>query len=182
MSLYKVWASYKPTAVAANFVGDKGDIFYAEDGKLKLSDGVTQGGVSIMTDSTVNMDNLAQNIQPATDDTYDLGSPDAAWQALYVSDDGGLYVGDQQIKVNANNQLELPAGTQVKQADGTLKPVGNTIDPSQIGLQVYVETLVNTQTSNAQEGALLQLQSGNWTGTNTIDTQAGELVITGGVY
>ena len=35
MSLYKVWASYKPTAVAANFVGDKGDIFYDEDGFIK---------------------------------------------------------------------------------------------------------------------------------------------------
>ena len=73
-------------------------------------------------------------------------------------------------------------GTQVTQGDGTLLPVGNTVDPSQINLQVYIESLINTDTTNSQEGALLQLQSGNWTGTNTIDTQSGELVITGGIY
>ena len=182
MSMYKVWASYKPTADAANFVGDKGDIFYTDDGKLKISDGIQAGGIAITTDSTVDMSALTQSIEPNDNETFNLGSPSKAWQALYVGDDGGLYVGSQQIKTNANNQLELPAGTVVKKADGTLSPVGNTIDPSQIELQVYIETLINTDTTNSQEGALLQLQSGNWTGTNTIDTQNGELVITGGTY
>lgn len=182
MSMYKVWASYKPTADVTNFVGDKGEIFYGDDGRIKISDGVTSGGVSVTTDSTVDMSALLQSIQPATDETFDLGSPTKAWQALYVGADNGLYVGTQQIKTNSTNQLILPVGTQVTQGDGTLLPVGNTVDPSQINLQVYIESLINTDTTNSQEGALLQLQSGNWTGTNTIDTQSGELVITGGIY
>ena len=69
MSMYKVWASYKPTADAANFVGDKGDIFYTDDGKLKISDGIQAGGIAITTDSTVDMSALTQSIEPNDNET-----------------------------------------------------------------------------------------------------------------
>lgn len=55
--LFKVKASYKPTAEVESFIGEQGELFYSEgDTRLRISDGVTPGGIIISNGSqdTVN--------------------------------------------------------------------------------------------------------------------------------
>tara|TARA_R110000782_G_scaffold29061_3_gene72546 strand:- start:528 stop:1136 length:609 start_codon:yes stop_codon:yes gene_type:complete len=48
MSVFKVRASYKPTALVSDFVGEKGNLFYSEqDGVLRISNGITPGGFPV---------------------------------------------------------------------------------------------------------------------------------------
>ena len=50
MALYKIAAAHKPTAELNTFIGDKGELFYSEeDTRLRISDGVTQGGIIVTT-------------------------------------------------------------------------------------------------------------------------------------
>jgi len=64
--LFKIKASYKPTAEIETFVGEQGELFYDEEEKqLRISDGVTPGGIKITAgDSTTITDGvLTANIQ-----------------------------------------------------------------------------------------------------------------------
>lgn len=50
--LFKIRASYKPTAEVNTFVGEQGQLFYSEqDKKLRISDGETPGGIIINSDA-----------------------------------------------------------------------------------------------------------------------------------
>lgn len=54
MPLFKIQASYKPTAEIDTFIGDQGGLFYSEDERiLRISDGVTPGGITIGQPATV---------------------------------------------------------------------------------------------------------------------------------
>jgi hypothetical protein len=46
---------------------------------------------------------VGQNILPAEDNTYDLGSPDKQWRDIFVSD-GSIYIGDVKL---SNNEGQL---------------------------------------------------------------------------
>jgi len=182
MSFYKVWASRKPKGSAANFVAEKGELFYDDDdNRLRMGDGVTPGGVPVTTDTNIDLSALVQNVVPAQDATNDLGANGKSWQTLYLSDQG-LYVGDKQILIDGNNNLVLPEGTQVRTADGELLPVGSEIDVSQLNLQIYLNDLQDVYAPNPAEGSILQRQNNQWAATNNVTTSSGELVIAGEIY
>lgn len=182
--MYKIWASFKKTAELLDYIGDPGELFYSKaDPRLRISDGVTPGGILITQSSTIDLSAIAQNLAPAIAGEYNIGTPDKGWKNLYIDGEGQLFVGTQVISIDqATNQLVLPAGTQVIDSNGNLIPVGTEIDPTQINLQIYLDDLVNTDVANAVEGSLMQLQNGTWKATNVIDTQSGDLVLTGGIY
>jgi hypothetical protein len=61
---------------------------------------------------------VAQNILPATTETYDLGSPEKPWRSLYVSENT-VYFGNKALSVNQVGAVEVdgvviatPAGIQ----------------------------------------------------------------------
>lgn len=182
MSFYKVWASRKPKGTAANYIAGKGDLFYDDDdNQLRMGDGVTPGGVAITTDTNIDLSALAKSLIPANDATNDLGKDGSAWRSLYLSD-LGLFVGDKQITVDSSNNLVLPAGTQVQDGTGNLRPVGSDVDASQLNLNLYLNDLLDVYAPNPNEGSILQRQQGNWISTNNVVTSSGELVIEGGIY
>lgn len=182
MSFYKVWASRKPKGTASSFVADKGDLFYDDDdNRLRIGDGVTPGGVPVTTDTSIDLSALAESLIPATDATNDLGKDGSAWRSLYLSD-VGLFVGDKQIQVDSSNNLILPAGTQVQDANGGLLAVGTEVDGAQLNLNLFLNDLRDVYASNPAEGSILQRQQGNWISTNNVVTSSGELVIEGGIY
>ena len=80
---------------ASTYVGTAGTIFYDEDdGDLRLSDGVTPGGVNI----SVRADLITtQSLLPQEDNVedYDLGSPTRRWHHLYIGDGGIKFNGNE---------------------------------------------------------------------------------------
>lgn len=187
MGLYKIWASYKPGGVESTFVGQKGDLWYSfVDPRLRISDGVTPGGIILSAGGggAVNLTQITSNVSPATSATYDLGGTNSAWRDLYLAADGTFYIGTESIYVDqTTGQLILPVGTQVRQTDGSLKPAGVDL----VDVDLYLEDLLNIDTSNGVDGSILQLQrNGNnqqtWTATNVLTTPDGDLFITGGTY
>jgi hypothetical protein len=80
---------------ASTYVGTAGTIFYDEDdGDLRLSDGVTPGGVNI----SVRADLITtQSLLPQEDNVedYDLGSPTRRWHHLFIGDGGIKFNGNE---------------------------------------------------------------------------------------
>jgi hypothetical protein len=76
------------------YIGTAGTLFWDEaDGELRLSDGVTPGGVAI----SVRADLItAQSLLPEADNTedYDLGSPTKRWHHLFIGDGGIKFDGN----------------------------------------------------------------------------------------
>ena len=67
------------------FIGNEGDLFYDPNtASLRVSDGVTPGGVPVTGVTTVTGP-VNFSLIPALDDTYDLGSPTNQWRDLYVT-------------------------------------------------------------------------------------------------
>lgn len=59
--MHKVWTSHKPTARVTHFVGQRGDIFFNVDARqLRLSDGVTPGGLPLAVEATHTVTSLDQ--------------------------------------------------------------------------------------------------------------------------
>ncbi len=108
MPIYKVKAGRVVTVSAETYVGDKGVIFYDEDtGELRLSDGETPGGISIVTGSTgsgtlIDLTSVSSHIIPSSDLTYDLGSTSSQWRSLYVGT-STIYLGGNAISVVGGN-------------------------------------------------------------------------------
>ena len=87
MSVKKIWGS-RARVDANTYVGDHGTLFYDEStGEIRLSNGVTPGGVAIAVRADVI---TAQSLLPAIDnnDLYDLGSEAQRWHHLYIGDGG----------------------------------------------------------------------------------------------
>jgi hypothetical protein len=75
---------------AATYVGTDGTLFWDEaDGELRLSDGVTPGGVAISVRADLI---VAQRLTPGldNDDDYGLGDETHRWWDLHIGD-GGIY-------------------------------------------------------------------------------------------
>ena len=92
MSIKKIWGT-RTKANAATYVGERGTIFYNEvDGELRLSDGVTPGGVAISVRADLI---VAQRLTPALDNNnaYGLGDETHRWWDLHVGDGGIHYNG-----------------------------------------------------------------------------------------
>jgi hypothetical protein len=76
------------------YIGTAGTLFWdEEDGELRLSDGVTPGGVAIAVRANLI---TAQSLLPETDNNedYDLGSPTRRWHHLFIGDGGIKFNGD----------------------------------------------------------------------------------------
>lgn len=69
--------------------------------KLKIGDGTTTWRLlNYFDDQQTDLTTVAQNIVPAVDNTYDIGSPSMRWKHGYFAT-GSLYVGD--LKLSNNN-------------------------------------------------------------------------------
>ena len=119
-----------------SFVGDPGDIFFGKDelGALRISDGVTPGGV-VIGDASLpftysgNILTLDANhhLRPAVSGEQDLGHSTKKWRDLYLSGTT-IYLGGLTLKEDTSGRLEIPAGTVMRNADGTrVEPVA-TVD------------------------------------------------------
>lgn len=144
--LFKVQASYKPTAEIDTFVGEQGELFYSEgDPRLRISDGVSPGGIVISSNSIGNIEGLTSDgssliltmdegydLIPETDSQQSLGASDKRWKDIYVSG-GTIFIGENlQISENPETgTLELPAGTIMTKPDGTRSAVA-TVDTDSI--------------------------------------------------
>ncbi len=87
MSIKKLWGT-RTRATASTYIGERGTLFYNEvDGELRLSDGVTPGGVAIAVRADlITAGSLLPDVD--NDDTHDLGSPTKRWHHLYIGDGG----------------------------------------------------------------------------------------------
>lgn len=145
--LFKVRAAYKPTAEIDTFVGEQGELFYSEnDPRLRISDGVSPGGIVISSNSLGNVEGLTSDgssliltlnegwdFIPETDSQQSLGSPDKKWKDIYVSG-GTIFIGENtRLSENTNTgSLELPAGSTMRSVDGSVVDPIATIDVNSI--------------------------------------------------
>lgn len=144
--LFKVRASYKPTAEVDTFIGQQGELFYSEgDTRLRISDGVSPGGIVISNNSVGNIEGLTTDgssliltvdegwdLIPETDNQQSLGAPDKRWKDIYVSG-GTIFIGENTT-IGENPEtggFEMPAGAVMKNSDGTRSPVA-TVDVDSI--------------------------------------------------
>ena len=75
------------------YIGAKGQLFYNElTGALRLSNGVTPGGVSVAIDANLI---TTESIVPEVDNVYGIGSPELRWNHVHVGD-GGIYFDGNQ--------------------------------------------------------------------------------------
>ena len=67
------------------FIGNEGDLFYDPNtASLRISDGVTPGGIPVTGVSTISGP-INFSLIPDADATYDIGAPTLQWRDLYVS-------------------------------------------------------------------------------------------------
>ena len=126
MSIKKIWGTRTKSANAATYVGERGTIFYNEvDGELRLSDGVTPGGVAIAVRADLI---VAQRLNPGADNNnaYGLGDETHRWYDLHIGD-GGIHF-DGNTYPTAQTVPYLPSaltGSLVPAADNGVN-LGNT--------------------------------------------------------
>jgi hypothetical protein len=87
MTTQRIFAS-RTQKSASTYIGNPGSLFYDEvDGELRLSNGVTPGGVAIAVRADLI---VAQRLTPAedNDDAYGLGDETHRWWDLHIGDGG----------------------------------------------------------------------------------------------
>jgi hypothetical protein len=77
--------------------------------------------------ATIDLSAVAQDIVPAIDSFYDLGSPSHQWKSLYVSTNT-IYIGNVPLTVDTLTNTLLVNGAQVTGGGG-----GSTFTPSSYG-------------------------------------------------
>jgi hypothetical protein len=96
---YRVLVEKLGDADASQFIGNEGEVFYNPNTpELKLSDGVTLGGVSIGGGSTLSVNEIDE------DETYELQITDAG-KAIKTS--------DSVIVIPSNLMVPFPIGTLI---------------------------------------------------------------------
>jgi len=142
MPIRKIKAGLVLTKDVDEFVGEPGYLFYDEDSNgdktLRISDGVTPGGVAFLsaassssvdstqiTDSTVtnliySQDSTAVQIQdnfiPSEDNTYSLGTPDKRFSELHVAQ-GSIFLGGLVLKDRGDGAMQVFQSDGVTPAD-----------------------------------------------------------------
>ena len=92
MTTQRIFAS-RTQKSASTYIGNPGSLFYDEvDGELRLSDGVTPGGVAISVRADLI---VAQRLTPGADNNiaYGLGDETHRWWDLHIGDGGVYYNG-----------------------------------------------------------------------------------------
>ena len=113
MTTQRIFAS-RTRHETSTYIGNKGTLFYDEvDGELRLSNGVTPGGVAI----SVRADLItAQRLTPGADNNiaYGLGDETHRWYDLHIGDGGVYYNGfadPQHVPYRPGSQVDdiIPA-------------------------------------------------------------------------
>lgn len=165
--LFKVKASYKPTAEVESFIGEQGELFYSEgDTRLRISDGETPGGIiisssSISSVSGFTIDEINQivylnsewNLLPTDNDLQSLGSESNRWKDLYVSG-GTIYFGDG-VKIQVEEStggISIPENTVLRNDnDNSFEPIARGNDVVNLQSQVTDLSSTITQLSSDNE-------------------------------
>lgn len=96
------------------------------NGQFKLGDGTSTWAELVYfhpgSGSSIDLNAITSSILPATDNTYDLGSPSYRWRHVYAAE-GSIYIGDIKLSNNAG-QLVVQQVTDAGQV--TEAPVPNT--------------------------------------------------------
>ena len=136
MPIRKIKAGLVLTKDVDEFVGEPGYLFYDEnangDKTLRISDGVTPGGVTFLnalgsasSDSTVtnllySQDSTAVQIQdnfvPSEDNVYSLGTPDKRWSEIHVAE-GSIFLGSLVLKDRGDGAMQVFQSDGVTPAD-----------------------------------------------------------------
>ena len=93
MTIHKLFSSRSRVSTGDAYVGEAGRLFYDEaDGEIRLSDGVTPGGVAISVRANLI---TAQRLIPDEDNNsaYGLGNETHRWWDLHIGDGGIHYNG-----------------------------------------------------------------------------------------
>lgn len=131
MPLFKLQAGFRPMAEVETFIGDRGELFYIDtDPRLRISDGITPGGVVV----TARPDQIRQDLKPFISGLYNLGSADKEWNTVFAKDlnlSGNLTVlgniSSQQITEIADFNIVLASGaTNSSEADGAKISIAGT--------------------------------------------------------
>ena len=97
---------------AANFIGNEGDLFYDPNtASLRVSDGVTPGGVPVAGVTTITGP-VQQSLVPDADATYDLGSPTNQWRDLYLTNNT-MYLGGTSVAISTTSGKLSVDGTDI---------------------------------------------------------------------
>lgn len=100
---------------AATFIGNEGDLFYDPNtASLRVSDGVTPGGVPVAGVTTITGP-IQQSLVPDADATYDLGSPTNQWRDLYLTNNT-MYLGGTSVAISTAGKLSVD-GTDIPTED-----------------------------------------------------------------
>ena len=115
---------------AGSFIGNEGDLFYDPNtASLRVSDGVTPGGVAVAGVSTISGP-IQQSLVPDADATYDLGSPTNQWRDLYLTNTT-MYLGGTAVAISTAGKLavdgaEIPTEADLEQQVANQRLVVNT--------------------------------------------------------
>ena len=188
MPIRKIKAGLVLTKDVDEFVGEPGYLFYDEspngDKTLRISDGVTPGGVTFLNalgsasaDSTVtnllySQDSTAVQIQdnfvPTEDDTYSLGTPDKRFSELHVAQ-GSIFLGGLVLKDRGDGAM------QVFQSDGVTP--ADIIYAKEHTISIVGDDSTGTAFDTTQSPNIRFLGAGNVTvavsGSNVIITGSG---------
>ena len=101
---------------AATFIGNEGDLFYDPNtASLRVSDGVTPGGVPVAGVTTVSGP-IQQSLVPDADATYDLGSPTNQWRDLYLTNTT-MYLGGTAVAISTSGKLAVDGEELATESD-----------------------------------------------------------------
>jgi hypothetical protein len=107
MPIKKIWGTRTVTANANTYIGESGGMFYDEaDGELRLSNGVTPGGLPIAVRADII---TTASLLPTVDNNvnYGLGDPTHRWHHIHLGS-GGIYFGNDQTS-NAQTVPYIPS-------------------------------------------------------------------------
>jgi len=200
MTTQRIFAS-RTQKSASTYIGNPGSLFYDEiDGELRLSDGVTPGGVAI----AVRADLItAQSLLPQEDnvDDYDLGSPTRRWHHLYIGDggikfNGNTYPTAQTIPYIPGAQVDdiIPATDNGVDIGSPNRRLGNvymgyrglyladTVTDQNINIRATAGTLFLDGVQNLQVGNLTIVDTTLTSASNNLDISIGATDDTGFFY
>lgn len=102
---------------AADFIGNEGDLFYDPNtASLRVSDGITPGGIAVVGVSTISGGPIQQSLIPDADATYDLGSPTNQWRDLYLTNTT-MYLGGTAVAISTAGKLSVGGEDLATEAD-----------------------------------------------------------------
>lgn len=138
MAISKIWSSYKPVSDLNTYVGETGEIFYDENtGELRISNGVTPGGLPISGSVTItNAVELDADTIAELKDGVELGPTTlAALENIEATINGDVNVSD----------ITVAGGTiTVDNAEDNPVPVSGTVTVD--GGAISIDNFPATQT------------------------------------